>query len=743
MDNERIYNIEDRTKNPEEIADPEIKKVFDDLILIAQRVGGDFGMKVMVGKEGEGSFYNPDEVSITIDPLHVKESPSEAKFVVAHEGGHRAITRSPRELGVPEKVTQQLYGEVGFGYLQNAIEDPADNTWVTRRYPGLDGYFKENYDKQFEQENAVLSSPEVAQIAQRLGYWPKFSQYGSEVIRYWHQRRFSRTLDKDVERVLKTTLHDVEKSIASIPDPQKYNEREVSIKSRERFQINTEKVWPHVKTLIEEDIKSGNQRQIAQELYDKLKQISDKQKKKEGVEASGDRNNADELQKEIDKLREDLNKSGLSSEQQEELATKIEVAIKESQEKSEEDGGKDDGAEQGQEGKSREGHGLGSGVPVPVDQLSDTLKKALQAYFDKLPQNKKQQIQDEVKKQLEGFEDALNKTFAGKLNKDNPPSHSETQKQEQQKQAQEQDKQKILKEKQELQKRLEQVREGMMTEYDKSRKEVAGLIDYLYLRLRRILKPEEYGGQEGGYSSGQILDITRAMQGEQDISQKQKMWIRETAPERRDYRFWHLVDLSGSMQGDAIRETFKGFIVTSEAVDRIEDYNGENLTVHQGITGFHNRVFEYKNFRERFTKNVEERLAEVVKRPEDEDSGTNTYIGTITALENLKQDLGATGNYLFTFTDGNPNYQVRDDLKKLIKETKDDRKKRKIKLGIIWVGAVSNEREGNQQLDNLVKEYGYDFGLLMPAASEKKGSKNFAERLADLLEDVVENPEKY
>ncbi len=91
-----------------------------------------------------------------------------------------------------------------------------------------------------------------------------------------------------------------------------------------------------------------------------------------------------------------------------------------------------------------------------------------------------------------------------------------------------------------------------------------------------------------------------------------------------------------------------------------------------------------------------------------------------------------------TFSDGEPNYDIRDELKKLLKKEKEERERLKIKIGLIWLG----KEEDEQKLQELIEEYGYDFGLVMPAIKPEKG-KSFSESLADLLEDIVKYPEKY
>ncbi len=50
--------------------------------------------------------------------------------------------------------------------------------------------------------------------------------------------------------------------------------------------------------------------------------------------------------------------------------------------------------------------------------------------------------------------------------------------------------------------------------------EVSGQIDNLYFRLRKVLKPEDFGKEESGYSSGRKPDMVRVMQSDYDFNQK-------------------------------------------------------------------------------------------------------------------------------------------------------------------------------------------------------------------------------
>jgi len=764
------------------------------LKIISQRVGGDFRMEVKLGEPGGGSFFNPEDCSITFDPLHIKENRELAIFTAGHEGAHRAITPHPRELGLPQEKIREFYSQIAFRYIQNVIEDLAVNNWMTEGFPGLKEYTQRTYDEILKEEGVVLSTPEVQRIAYQLGYWPKFTQYGSEIIRDWHQGRFSRELDPAVREALERTIDDARKSGTTIPDPKNSDRKEIIRKARERFRINTEDIWPEAKKLVEMDLRTEEKRQMLKDFRQKQKELEQKRKEMEQAQKEGDKEKQERLQEEIKQLEKELDPfNGLPEDVRKELQEQIDKAVREAVEKlNKEIEEKEKQIEEARrrqeelekeikelEEKAKSAQGKekeelkkeiqkkkaekleqemkqkqaekdlkdiqdafdniqsGQEMPYPEDKLSEKTKQELEKLFSKLPRRKREELEDKAKRQLEDFEDTINKELEGKLNPDKPESHKERRERERAEREAAKKSEEARIERERIEKELEKMRREKMTPYERARAEVVGLIDDLYYRLRRILKPEEYGGEEAGYPTGQKLDITRAMQAEKDILQKQKLWIRETAPERRDYCFWHLVDLSGSMAGEKIEETFKGFIVVGEAIDRLENFNSDTLNIRQGITGFHNKIFPFKEPNERLTKKVEDELSKMPERTRDPDAGTNTYLATLFALEALKQVRGETGNFLLTFSDGEPNYDIRDKLKKLLKEGKEERKRLKIKVGLIWLGA-----EDQEKLQELVKEYGYDFGLVMPAVRPEKG-KNFSEALSELLEDIVKNPEKY
>ena len=697
----------------EKIGIPE--KDWQVLKIISQRVGGDFRMEVKLGEPGRGSFFNPEDGSITLDPLHIKENPELAKFVAAHEGSHRAITPSPKELGLSQEQIRKLYSQIGFGYLQNAIEDPAVNDWMRKRFPGLQEYTKKIYDDQFKEENAILyavdpSSEEARRVKNfRIthGYWPKFIQYGSEIIRDWHQKRFSKKLDPAVDKALQRTIDYARESISTIPDPEKPSreKKEIISVGQKRFENNTNYIWPEVKKLVEMDF---HIEEIRQMLNDFMK-------------GEGESNPLNDLPEDVKK----------------ELKTKIDEAVKKAVKELEKE--IEEGEKSGKDVKEIKGilEGIKSGkeVPYPIDELSDDTKKELEKLFNKLPRQKREELGDKAKKQLEDLEDAANKGLEGKLNKDKPESHQERRGREAKERKAEKDKEETERERKKTEKKLEELRREKMTEYDKAYEEVADIINSLYSRLARFFLPERHPKWQKGYPTGSRLDVEKAMQAEADPRYLDKIWERKTIPHKFDYRFSILVDLSGSMKGEKIEETFKGVVVLAEVL--------EKLGIQYEILGFQDEIIPYKDFKEKLAKEVRERLS-IVKR-EPSNNGVHNKAAWNSdgyclkeSYQRLLKNLGKD-NFLIVLSDGIPEPDSEHsgseyDLDKVVKDIIQEKRIKLIGLGL------------GPNTEHVKEYYPHGFANMKMKVSEeerRQGRKDFTEAFADLLEDMIKHPENY
>jgi len=769
------------------------------LKIIAQRVSGDFRMEVKLGEPGSGSFFNPEDGFITFDPLDIKENPDQAKFIAGHEGAHRAITPHPKELGLSQEKIRELYSQIGFGYLQNIIEDPAVNDWMRRRFPGLEPYIEKVYNEQFKEENVVLSTPEVQKVALQLGYWPKFAQYGSEIIRDWHQGRFSQKLDPAVEKALQRTIEYARKSRSTIPNPEKSERKEIIQTAQERFKINTEYIWPEVKKLVEMDLHTEEKRQMLQDFRQKQKKLEQKRKEMEQAQKEGNKEKQEELQKEIERLEKELGPfNGLPEDVKKELQEQIDKAIQEAVEKLnkeiEEKERKAEEAKQKQEQLDKEIQELeekaksaqgkekeelekqiqekkaeklaqevkqkqaekdlkeiqnaldniqsGEEMPYPEDKLSEKTKQELEKLFNKLPRQKREELKDKAQKQLEYFEDTINKGLEGKLNEDKPESHRERREREAREREVKKEREKVKrereraeKERKEIEKKLEQLRREKMTEYDKAYEEVADIINSLYIRLKKFFLPERHPKWQKGYPTGSRLDLEKAMQAEADPRYLEKIWERKTIPHKLDYRFSILVDLSGSMKGKKIEETFKGLVVLAEVL--------EKLGIQYEIIGFQDEIIPYKDFKERLTKEVRERLSIAKREPYNNgvhnqaDWNSDGYC-LKEAYKRLLQNLGKN-NFLIVLSDGIPEPDDKHsgpeyDLDKIVKEIIQEKRVKLIGIGL------------GSGTEHVKKYYPRGFANMKMKVSEEErlqGQKDFAEAFADLLEDMIRHPEKY
>jgi len=634
-------NLE-KEKTPETGIDPEIERK---LKIIAQRVGGDFGMKVEIipagkrpkGEPEVGSYFNPKETKIVFDPEHVKKDPEEAEFVAGHEGGHRAITRGPETIGLKKEKIQETYNQVGFAFTFNALEDPADNNWVREKFPGLEPNIKKIYDQDLEESEKKnvplgLNHPEAFQSMKLLGYIPKFVYYGSEIIRYWHKGEFSIKLDPEVKKALDKTKKEAEDYFETIPGS-KPTEKEIIEKAKERFLIDYEKIWPEVKKLVEQDLNNEKLRQMLMQGLGK------------------------------DKLPKDLQQEGAS---------------------------------------------------VPMDELSEGLKKKLKEVFDSLPEEQKKELEEKAEKQLKEFEDKLNEELKGKLNQDNPESHEERAiriKQEKEgKEKERQEKEEVEKARKEFEKKLE----AQMSEYDKVYKEVKPLIDDLYRKLLKIFIPERHPRWKSGYPSGSRIDLAKAMQYEADRSKYTELWERKSIPQKIDYRFSLLIDLSYSMKGEKIEQAFRGLVVLTETLNRL-DLKHEII----GFTDtFSNNVKVYKEFKEKLSKEARERVSSMrgVKM-----GNTPTNSATRFASERLEENKGRY-NFLITLTDGQPT-DDKEAVKTFIKQSGKTANQKFIGLGL---GPSTGH----------VKE-------LYPNSIANISIKELPQKLAQLFEEIIKHPGKY
>lgn len=399
--------------------------------------------------------------------------------------------------------------------------------------------------------------------------------------------------------------------------------------------------------------------------------------------------------------------------------------------------GEGEGSTEPQAGVDADGGGDSGQLEAsdPLEGLSEEARAALKRLFSDLGPTKQEAYRERARESLETAEDLIEEELSLLSQADPFESHQNRRTRQQSGTRDAGRRTRDAKLLDDLAKRFVESLEP----YERVRSEVIGQVDNLYDRLRRLLRPEETDATDYGYPTGQRLDLTRIMPAEHDFEQKRRLFIRETEPGRRDYAFYHILDLSGSMGGRKIIETQKGFIVTAEACDRLMDYNSSELTVRQGFAGFHDDLYRMMALGERLTTSRKDRIAGL---PSSISGSTNTLVATQHALQQLLEEPGETANFLLTFSDGMPNHDIRGRLTDLIVGSREEREARRLAMGLIMLGDTGEDQAA---LDGMLEQYGYDFGLCLPIVGrggedgDSAGArKDFSETLADLLETLVE-----
>lgn len=713
MAEREIFQTEEPAGPPRQLREIE-PALLANLQDIAQVVGGDFGMKVEIGPPGGGSFFDPQKVKIVFDPLQIGKKPEQAEFIAGHEGGHRAIERGPRPIGAREEFWQEL----GFGYLMNMIADCADNSWVGRKYEGLKDRMGRVYSEIFSKENALLTTPEVDRIIATLGYEPKFAHWGSEIMRHWFSGGFSPKLDSDVEEALSKTLEPAQRSWQTIPSLSP-RETEVLEEAKQRFIINRREIWPAVKELVEKDKIDEKLRQMLEEAI-RQGDFQKAEKGKGGLEIPIDQLPED-LRKELEKkLKEARGKRGED----------LEEEIKDIQEKLKEATGKekeDLETKLKETQKEKEDLESGESQPVPIDELGEELKEKLKEIFEGLPEVKKEELGQKAQRTLEDLEDVFNKGLEGKLDETKPASHQEQREREERERQREEKAKQEEAERERIKREIEKVQEAALSEYDKIYREVAPLAEELYQRLLAIFLPEKHPRWRKGFPSGGRLDLQKAMQYEADRSRYGELWERKTIPNKIDYRFVFLVDLSSSMTRGTpskIDQTFRGLVVLNEVLNR--------LGLSYEVWGFQDIPIPFKRFSESLDVNKRRQFCGMLREPHHQNPGGHNQSGwnsdgfCLSEVSRELEENKGKNNFLIVLSDGLPTpdpAHTKPELSQAVEVVKRQTDQKLVGIGI---------GPGTEH----VKDF-------YPASLPGVDLKDLPGTLANLFEDILRNPQKY
>ncbi len=582
------------------------------------------------------------------------------RFVTSHEGGHARISRT-------NFISLEEWRQPGFSFMMNAIEDPRDNNFVAEAYPK----FKEQMDLAYNLD-LDLANKYKAKAKEKLGYQPRFMQAGFEYIKQWFlwQKNEVMTVEgslpEEVKEAVKKTLASAENSWRRFPTKRMADgldkdedgltgEESIVSHAEDSYKINRDKIWPEFKKLVEEDIKD----QRTQEMLNDMK--------KDKGEGGGQRSLPPEL------------KDKLTLEEQKTLEEAIDQAAEE--------------AKKGEAGEPSENEGedkTGSRA-VDLDSLPEALKKKIKDYLDSLSDEKKRELSDKAAKAINELEREINEDLEGKL-ADNPDKKAERVKRESSsekgkvKEKKDDEKLESSKETETDAEAIKKYRDFLAkelkkdaNEYERYRREVIPIIKKLEDELREIFVARRTGQWEGGFKSGKRIDIKKRIQEKAKgiLAVESKAWQKREHPLEKDYAITLLVDLSGSMQGKKIEETFKAVIVLAEVLN--------SLSIKTEILGFNDRLYEYQKFGESMSKDVRNNMGGMLEEVNDSsDTSKARWNDDGWALEQASERLAkqkANQKFIMVLSDGapieSPMHPRREyDLHKIVKKiaTKTDQK---------------------------------------------------------------------
>ncbi len=629
---------------------------------------------------------NPSERYIQMNAVDLLNLPMERlRFRTCHEASHVRITRFADIIPIEE------WNQTGFSFLMNVIEDPRNNNFFTEAYP------RSRQDMVFEYEAQKVEEIKAKEEAKaQLGYTPKFMQAGHEYIKQWYREAitdpsgFSKDLPDDVRAVVEKTIDAARDSWLHYPLKAEADQSEDLIRrySQASYEINRDKVWPEFKKLVEEDLQN-------QEIQEALKDTQQSGEGKEGGEGEG----AQGLE------------SSLTPEEQQELKD----AISKAQQKA--------GEGKGGQPSSEAGESTGKPAIIDLDSLSDGLKQKVQDYIDALPEEVKEKLREMAAKALEEFEKKISEGLEGKL-VEKPKEKIASEKKDTSTDVSEEPvdtteprDSSSLKEFQDL---IEQALNKNENVYEEKRREVIPIIDELENDLRELFVARRAQRWLSGYKSGKRIDLKRRIQEKaKGISAvESEAWQKRELPQEKDYAIALLVDLSGSMQGNKINETFKGAIVLAEVLNR--------LSINTEILGFNDKLYVYQAFGQDMSRDVREHMGGMLQEVVTPAARWNDDGW---AVEQTSQRLArqrANEKFLFVLSDGVPEESPKHarskyELGKIVKKVMTDTNQKLIGLGIgegtehvenYYPNSIANisVEEMSDQLANVIREVMMDSG---------------------------------
>lgn len=561
---------------------------------MAQYMGQDFEMKVLLNKPGKGWHWNFEKNEVRVDPETMLKAPLEvSKAIYCHEGFHRRIT--PKD-GVPESE----WKEPGLPFLVNSIEDPRIENFGGDAYPAYRPLRDASYRHHIEDASA--------ESAQKLGRVPLHVQAGLEIIHQWFREaegeRFKvpDTLDPSIKSFVENALPHAQDAWFRYPTRNEvdWEPEKVSLYFKDAYRIIREKIWPEFKKLYEQD----QQEQLLDEAMRQL-QGEGAGEKGEGAgeegEGAGEKGEGAGKEGEGEGAGEGSSGGESGPEQSNQPLTEQEAR---------------ELLKAAKEGKLKAGEGdPGNARPLDLSKLPADLQQEIVDYVKGLSKETKEQLQERGDARLKEASDAASAALEGKANQErsstqetpSDPSRAtvkDTANAEPSPEPSSKPRddfegidlselrqhvtispEETARIKAEFQHLLNQD----LGLYHNTVREIAPTINQLESDLRAIFHKRRQSHRESGRRSGPSFNVNRFIREQSGgkAAVETRAFEAKTRPLEKNYAVLILVDVSGSMQGK-IHHAFAATVACTEVFSR--------LKINHAILGFNDNLHMYKKF---------------------------------------------------------------------------------------------------------------------------------------------------
>ncbi len=630
---------------------------------LARTVAEDKTLKISVGKSGGGWAYALDgSREVFFDPQEALDREGEQEGVllgsIAHEAGHALISDWSF---IPDSIRR----EIGFDSTLRAVEErPTDQ--IARERLGEASHWVDEMRSALTRE----SGPRGLAL-ERLGYVPQFVEVDNLIVFdpvYTDEQR--EEIPERAREAYEAIRGEVERMEHTYPEKGASKKEKLRL-AKERYKTTYKTIWSEIKDLALEDRENAIVRQTALYL---LEQNAHWDEEKMGGPSPLSELSPEEQSELVETILPPWKKR--VTELVSEHAEGMEGALPNVKDT--------DTLERKLEAlDAMTANDFGyKSMPVPMDKLSDELKKRLKEIYESLEKQAQEMLKNLSEEDLKKLEEMIGKMLQGMMvengipapppqNPESPPPSG--------KPGSGEDKKKEQERIQELEREIKERQEALVqkTVYDEYYNEVqpieeklyADLYDLFYPRKSKKTRLKSSGSKVNARALFNFISARKA--GAKDVPAN--IWETKERPTVNDFKFKICVDLSGSMlgtDGDRIKETLKAIIAITEALERlgvkieIEGFGKltekpwNELSREQQNESYNepDKLIMLKPFDEKLSDDHRQNLTTIL----NVDGSTPTSMALQKAREQLSED-DTKHTHIIVLTDGRPNSRIRTE----------------------------------------------------------------------------------